>query len=626
MSIEELLSVDVYSVTKSPRKITESPAAIYILTSEDIRRSGATSLPELFRLVPGMSVSRSESGRWQVSARGFHQSFSTKLQILIDGRTVYSPLMSDVYWDVQDVILEDLERIEIIRGPGASLWGANAVNGVINIITKSASRTQGGQVTVLAGDEDKALTSVRYGGQLGDAWYRLFVQYRDRDTSWVAEGEPVDDSDLMHAGFRVDWDLSAADTLTLQGDVHEGQTRIPLAGQSLIPPYMSDVAEVNDVQGFNVLGRYTHEASRGDTAIVEVYYDRAERHSVQLPNEDRDTFDIDFQYACRLWSRHDLMWGAGCRYTEDETTVGEIMHFTPSSSSDELYSVFLQDDVGMLEDKLHLIVGAKYERNDYTGSEFQPSGRLLWNAHERHSLWVSVSRAVRTPSRFDFHSELDIAVIPPSSASGTPTQLKFFGSESMESEKLTAYEIGYRLQPADCLFIDIAAFINDYDDLVTSSSRRPYSSDDPVPHTVVPLFRGSENKGEVRGVEVVADWWAQSFWRLTASYSFLDMDIDRERNNQETPESQASLRSLFNVAQDIEFDVTLYYVAEVLFHNIDSYYRTDLRLAWHCSDALTASVVGQNVFDSHHAEFKPDGAPYQTEIESSVYGKVTWLF
>lgn len=624
MNIEQLLSVDIYSVSKSPKTLVDSPAAVYVLTPEDIRRSGATSLPELFRFVPGMNVARSESGRWQVSARGFNQAFSTKLLVLLDGRTVYNPLMSGVYWDVQDVLMEDLERIEVIRGPGGSLWGANAVNGVINVSTKSAKETQGVLVSTAAGNEDRLLTSARFGGQLGDTWYRVFAQHAERDGGWMNGRASFDDSTLTHGGFRIDSDLARLDRLTLQGDVYEGSKDSPFEALTLLPPYKSLAINSADLMGMNVLGRLTHESRGGGEFALQLYVDRTERLQSLLMDERRTTYDVDLQQRVRPLGRHVLMFGMEYRLSADETGVGYSMNFQPKKKTDDLVSTFVQDDIGLCDDRVHLILGAKVEENGYTGVEYQPSGRLSWEISKDQSVWVAVARAVRIPSRFDADAEVGVTVMPPRSVGGLPTLVEYSGSDDLDSESLTAYEAGYRVQPTANLFADLVGFVNQYDDLLLSTPMPPTLAGDPVPHVVLPLLRGNKGGGEVRGGELSVDWWPLTCWRVSASYSVLEMDVRDERSNGESPECQQAFRSLYNLTRSLELDAAIYHVEAVKYQEIPEYWRTDLRLGWRYSDRLSFSVVGQNVLDERHPEFHPYGAPYPVEIERSVYGKFTW--
>ncbi len=629
MSLDELLNQKITSVARKPQKLIEAPAAIYVITQEDIQRSAAASIPELLRMVPGVNVARIDSRKWAISVRGFNRPFSTKLLVLIDGRSVYSPLFSGVYWDIQDVMLEDLDRIEIIRGPGAALWGANAVNGVINIITKSAKDTQGSIVSAVAGNEDEAIISTRYGGRTGNVWYRIFAKYLNRDENVTISGDNAKDgSALFHTGFSLDWEASGDDTVTVQGDFYQGENEHSILYPILEMPYSLIRVNEEDVKGGNILLKWQHRINNGSEMILQTYYDRTERKSSVLTNEVRDTLDIDLLYSLQPWNSHTMTWGIGYRFTADEVDNSEIMLFVPDSENDNLFSAFIQDDIALLKDKIHLILGSKFEHNDYTGFEIQPNIRMIWTPRECHQVWAAVSRALRSPSRFTNDVELTLEVIPPDEIfPGSPlTKLVHFGNEDTKPEELIAYEMGYRVQPANNFSIDIAAFYFDYDSLNSTKRGEPFMEESPIMHQVLPLIRFSEGEGESYGAEILVNWWVLDLWRLSASYSFLEIDTDDERTNGESPENQFSVRSYLNLPYNLKFDLALYYVDNLPSHDISSYVRTDARLAWIPRKDIELSISVENMFDDKHPEFIEDSSPLIIEIERSVYGKITWQF
>ena len=394
ISLDELVNLKVTSVSKKPENLSHAPAAITVITGEDIRRSGATTIAEALRLAPGLEVARQDSVSWAISSRGFNDIFANKLLVLVDGRSVYTPLFSGVYWDVQDTLLEDIDRIEVIRGPGAALWGANAVNGVINITTKTAKETQGGLVTGGGGTEERGFGSVRYGGKINDqSWYRVYAKYFNRDDSAMPAGGPAGDEwDGLRGGFRVDWEHSPPNLLTLQGDIYSGTEHQRYALATPTPPYSSLQPQKIQVAGGNLLGRWTHTFNEDADLRFQTYYDRTQRE-LEIFKEDRDTFDLDLQLHHPFGERQDIVWGLGYRHTDSYNLKSNFnLSFVPTDRKTEEYSALVQDEISLVRDRLRLTIGSKFEHNDYTGFEIQPSGRLLWTPHPRHSAWASISR------------------------------------------------------------------------------------------------------------------------------------------------------------------------------------------------------------------------------------------
>ena len=413
LPLEDLLSMEVTSVSKKKQRLTEAAAAVFVITQEDIRRSGVTSIPEALRLAPGLQVAKIDANKWAISSRGFNTQFVNKLLVLIDGRSVYTPSYSGVYWDAQDTLLEDIDRIEVIRGPGATLWGANAVNGVINIITKQAGDTQGGLMVASAGNEEKVIAGLRYGAELNKNTHgRLYLKFNERDSSYAPglDDEAGDDWKSLRGGFRIDSQPSDKDRWTVQGDVYEAdenQTlnlwRDPSDPSNLnFAPFYLDANTADEIEssGWNLLTRWDHLLSNTSNITLQLYYDHTKRAENFLLQE-QDTLDIDFQHQLEVFGNHDLVWGLGYRHIEDEFSNTYIVAFLPDSGSSDLFSAFLQDEIELLPDRLRLTLGSKFEQNDFTGFEVQPSARLIWLPTERSTLWGSVSRAVRTPSRLE---------------------------------------------------------------------------------------------------------------------------------------------------------------------------------------------------------------------------------
>jgi len=631
LAIEDLMNVEVTSASKKAEKLSEAAAAIFVITQEDIRRSGATSIPEVLRMVPGVQVARRDANKWAVSARGFNDQFANKLLVLMDGRTVYTPLFSGVFWDVQDTMLEDIDRIEVIRGPGGTLWGANAVNGVINIITKKAEDTQGTLVTTTLGTEEKGLVGVRHGGVLGDSGhYRTYAKWFDRDDSsggW-------DRWEMARAGFRADWDLGERDTLTAQGDYYDGRVGERGTRTFLTPPFSETLDAKQGVSGGNVLLRWKRELCEDSDLSVQLYYDHTDR-SRPLLSDEHDTFDLDFQHRFAVGDGHDVVWGIGYRLIDSETDGSFTFSLDPPNETRSLVSAFIQDEISLVPNRLDLTVGSKFEHHHCTGVEVQPSARVAWRPSDDAAVWTAVSRAVRVPS----HSEQDARMN--ASAFEAPgmglSLVSVFGNEDLGSEEVTSYELGYRTRATDRLFVDIASFHNRYDHLRSVEPGEPFFETSPAPpHMVLPSYFDNKKSGETYGVEVSAEWQATDSWRLDAAYSFLRTDLHLAEDSGDTqsmqeegqsPRHQFSLRSMTDLSDELELDWWLRYVDALPSLDVGSYVTMDVRLGWQPAENVELSLVGQNLLDSSVPQFAPS---YQTgatsPVERGVYAKATWRF
>ncbi len=627
MSLEELMKYPVTSVSKRPENLSEAPAAIHMITQEDIRRSGATSIPEALRLVPGLQVARVDAHTWAISARGFNDVFANKLLVVQDGRSVYTPLFSGVFWDVQDTMLEDIDRIEVIRGPGATLWGANAVNGVINIITKKARDTQGFLITSGAGTEERGFGGIRYGGKLSDsAFFRVYGKYFNRDDSVLSNGADAGDSAQMgRGGFRIDWEASDRNLFTFQGDVYRGSAGQIYTNATPGFPFVQTVRDDFTVSGGNLLGRWAHTFSDSSDLKLQLYHDRTTRETAVF-QERRDTYDLDLQHNFQLGERHNLVWGAGYRLSADKVANRFTVSLNDPQRRTQLFSTFAQDEITLLKDRLKLTLGSKFEHNDYTGFEIQPSGRLLWTPSEYQSVWGSISRAVRTPSRADD----DIVLNQITATPGLRTRI--LGNHDFSSEKLMAYEVGYRFRPVPRVSLDVSAFYNVYDDL---RSLEPLGFS-PGPPAVATFGIANQLRGETYGFEFAPSWQVLAGWRLQAGYTYLQMQLHRQPGSKDpstethegrSPHHQVTVRSIMDFPHHVQFDSTLRYVDGLPSLGISSYFALDLRLGWTPTKRLEFSLVGQNVLDDHHLEFRPSSISTQTtEVERSVYGKITWRF
>lgn len=630
LSLEELMNIEVTSVGKKSQKLSDAAAAIYVITQEDIRRSGATSIPEVLRMVPGLQVAQIDSNKWAVAARGFNDIFTDKLLVLIDGRSVYTPLYSGVFWDVQDTILEDIERIEVIRGPGATLWGANAVNGVINIITKTADETQGGLVTNAGGSEEQGSVSARYGGKIGDTVsYRVYAKYFDRDRSHFRPGGTKDDAwNILRGGFRFDWRAATQDRFTLQGDLYDGDVGWVIADAQPVPPFLRLLRKESNISGGNLLGRWRHAFSEQSQGTLQMYYDRTRRDNLGL-EETRDTVDLDWQHEVTPFARHSIVWGAGYRLTADQLRNAPFVAFSPASRKDHLFSAFIQDEITLIPDRLRLTLGSKFEHNDYTGFEAQPSIRFLWTPHRKHTLWAAVSRAVRTPSRINDDVRFNIAAFP--TETGLPALVTLFGSRQSHAEELLAYELGYRSQLTPGLTFDATGFYMDYTSLSNSQTGTPtLQLASQPPYLLIPQHFRNEGTGRSYGIELASQYHLAEWWRLQTAYTWLEVKIhpaNGDRFTGTSPHHQVNFRSMIDLPWRFELDTSVYYVDTLSGNRIPSYFRWDVRLGWHLTETLELSLVGQNLSTQHHREFQPRFAIGNgNEIERSAYGKLTWRF
>lgn len=639
LSLEQLMSIEVTSASKQAQPLSQATAAIFVISGEDIRRSGVTTIPEALRMVPGIQVARINSHRWAISARGFNGEFSNKLLVLMDGRTLYTPLFAGVYWDVQDTVLEDIERIEVIRGPGATLWGANAVNGVINIITKKSKDTHGLLAVAGAGTEEHGFTTLRYGSALGNnTHFRVYGKYFDRDDFAHRDGSPASDGwHNTRGGFRVDHEASSRDSVTVQGDLYSGREGLDFLRPLTTPPYSQHVLEGATFAGGNLLARWKHAFADGSALILQAYYDRTERNST-LMGERRDTTDIDAQHTFAWGDAQQIVWGLGYRFSNDRTLATPTTSFTPAARFIDIFSGFVQDEITLLPDTVAFIAGTKLEHNSLTGFVVQPSGRLRWTPTHNLTVWGAVSRGVRTPARGEDDVRINQQSLPPNSLfTGAPNALvSIFGNRGVQNETLAAYEFGTRYQPAESFSFDIAAFYNRYDNLRSFEPGTLFTESTPAPpHLVVPARIENKLAAETHGLELSTDWRPTEWWRLQASYSYLrlrmltgsSLDPTGANANGESPRHQASLRSLMHLPGHVEIDLWGRYVDRLPALGIPGYFNLDVRLGWRPITNFEISVVGQNLLEAHHSEFTPSIlAQNGTEIQRGAYVKLTWRY
>ncbi len=536
LSLEQLLETEVTSVSKKSEPLATAASAVFVINQEDIRRSGATSIPEVLRMAPGLQVARIDANKWAITSRGFNAFSANKLLVLMDGRTLYNPLFSGVLWDTQDTVLEDIERIEVIRGPGASLWGANAVNGVINIITKHSADTQGGLLTAGTGSEEQGFGSVRHGAKINDhTTYRVYGKTFSRDDLELADGnEASDDWYQWRGGFRVDSKTPDSPySFTIQGGGYNGYSDATTNIPSTTPPFSTDIYNPSNVRGADLLTRLTRKGKDDSEMSLQAYYDR-ERSNDRVLGDDRSTADIEFQHRFQATSKQELTWGLGFRYTHDVLENSRTISFDPAGTSDVLLSAFIQDEITLVDDLFRLTLGSKFEHNDFTGYEVQPSGRLLFTPHKHHTFWTAVSQAVRTPSQADRDVRISSSIVPSEYLSLPPgdlAEITISGNKEFESEKLTAYEIGYRTRVHEKLAFDLTAFLNDYSRLRTiplAGGTFSFTGDPALPYRF-DYKDGNTMAGNTHGFELVADANPLEWWRLQLAYTFLRMDLRESR-------------------------------------------------------------------------------------------------
>jgi iron complex outermembrane receptor protein len=640
VSLEDLMNIKVTSVSKTDQKMSQVAAAIFVITGEDIRRSGATNIPDLLRMVPGMDVSQINASTWAISARGFNDQFSNKLLVLIDGRTVYTPLLGGVNWDTQDVPLEDIDRIEVIRGPGATIWGANAVNGVINVVTKKAVDTKGALVSGGGGSEGKAFGTVQYGGKLwGDTNYRFFAKYLNEGSLPDPDGAIGEDNwNLLHGGFRADKNVGTKDSVTVQGDMYTGQEGATIIHLfSIDPPVVGDLNVNNQLAGGNILGRWKHTFSGRSDTTFQFYYDSFDRSGPES-DESRRTLDFDFNHHFEWGSRQDIVWGIGYRRTWD-TDFGTIdQAFNPSNTTLELFNLFAQDTITLRPNRLFLTVGTKLENNYFTGYDLDPSVRLAWTPSNSMTLWAAISRAARSPDRRDVGLNASLAAFPDPAGSNTPVEVILFGNPKFLEEHVVAYEAGFRTQPNSRLSIDVSTFFNHYDHLQSLEPGPKVFEPTPAPaRFLVPITFGNLMYGTTEGGEISANFKLTDRWTLSPGYAFLEMHLHLQPPSQDTssvaedqgssPENQLQLRSHVDLSHGLLWDANAYFVSALPVQGVPSYTRIDTQLRWRFTERGEVSLVGQNLLRDTHLESMDQLTVVNSALmKRSAYAKFTYRF
>lgn len=601
LSLEQLAALPVISVTKSQKPVSEAAASVFIITERDLRNAGSSSLPEALRLAPNLQVARVDARNYAITARGFNNPFENKLQVMIDGRTIYSPLFSGVYWDAQDLVLEDLDRIEVVSGAGGTLWGANAVNGVVNIVTRSAADTQGVLLSA-GGSEHENYSALRYGGETGEGgYYRVYAKHSQHDDTLSESGLDTDTGwERSQLGFRMDWD----DHMTLQGDAYTGRL------------HQSNTDSIV-ISGANLLGRGSWHLDGGSRVSVQTYIDHTERDQPLAFSQHLTTFDLDAQQDMALGTRHKLIWGLGYRYADDDIHNYPAFAFLPENMHMIWRNLFVQDEIA-LTPQVTFTLGTKWEDNPYTGGETMPGAQFAWAPDETKLVWASASRAVRSPSRIDrdFYSPTHPPVV------NGVARYAVAGGPDFVSEIADVYELGYRSQPVPEVSWSATVFYSHYDRL------RTLELNTGGPGVVF------KNMAEAysRGIELWGSWQVAVPWRLHAGLVAQDLDVRRKPGSLDLtnitglangdPDYYWLLRSSYEFSSHLELHASLRHVEALENTKVPAYEELDLHLVWMPVPGWALSLVGQNLLAGDHAEFGPVGG--RSVYERSLFGKVVW--
>jgi len=643
-SIEDLVNVEVTSVSKKEQKLSKTAAAIFVITQEDIRRSGATNIPDLLRMVPGLDVEQINGSTWAVGSRGFSQQFANKLQVTVDGRSIYSSDFSGVLWDTVDLPLPDIERIEVIRGPGGSIWGANAVTGVISIFTKKASETLGTFIETGAGTLQQGFGMAQYGGGLGKATdFRIYTKYFNQSDMLGLNGQNGSDGwHRLREGFRIDSKLSPQDSLMLEGDLSTGREgAFAFQLPSVTSPAFEPVSEEINLGNGSIESIWNHTYTNGSDSNLEFSFDQHRRNDPLVP-EVLNTFDLDFKHHLTVGPRQDFVWGLGYRETSDRFGGSLTATINPRSLSRQLFNSFVQDEIPVVPERLFLTVGAKLEHNDYTGFGFMPSVRTTWAVTKNQMAWAAVSRALRTPSREDTNLVVNFgSFVDPS---GTLILIRFVGNPRFQNERLIAYEAGYRFAVSKHLSLDVASYFDDYHNLQTSEPGGSVFEPTPAPpHVVQTLTFQNLMHGEAHGFEIAANWKITDRWQMSPGFAFAKEHMHTSPPSVDTrtgpfvegsaPDRMAQLRSHIELMRALAWDASAYYVDPLTnqgpFGNvrIPADTRLDTGLTWKPWERFSVSIVGQNLLRDHHQEFEDVFGSLQSgQIKRSAYAKMAWQF
>jgi iron complex outermembrane receptor protein len=632
LTLEQLSAIEVTTLSKEPVKALQTPAAIFVITGDDIRRSGASTIAEALRLAPGVEVARIDANHWSVGIRGFGSRLARSVLVLIDGRTVYTPLFAGTYWEVQDTLLEDIDRIEVIRGPGGAIWGPNAVNGVVNIITRPAKDTRGSYASVRGGNEEQASGDFRYGGGDGDKLnYRFYGKSFSRGPEYHPDHRDFDDWRGAQGGFRIDWKANRRDSFTFQGDLYSEVAGERVQAITYAPPYSQIVDGNADLSGGNFMARWQRTLRGGGDIQVQAYYDRTSRRELNLADY-RSTFDVDLVSHVPMGRRQSVTWGFGLRATPTENKeVVSGLTFLPAKRTDQLYTGFLQDEISLVEGRLSLIVGTKVVRTNFTGFLAEPSARLLWTPSDRQTVWTAFTHAVRTPS--DVEENFYLSGFSRLLPNGVAQMARFNANPNFAPEQMNGAELGYRRLFGKNWLVDIAGFYNHYHDIEDQEITGPVAPEDNPPpfHFLLPAQFRNGLRGYTKGFELAPEWRPAGFWRLRGSYSFLHMNLGKSPHSGDvgtapfivgsSPRHEGTVTSSFDFARSVNVDLNYRYVGSLL--GIPAYSTGDARVAWRFTRNLELSAAVRNLLQPHHVEMAGDPGTL-VGIERSAYLSLAW--
>jgi iron complex outermembrane recepter protein len=628
MKLEDLMNIEITSVSKKEQKVSQVAASVFVITQEDVQHSGATNIPDLLRMVPGVDVAQINANTWAISARGFNSEYANKLLVLIDGRPIYTATVGGVNWDTVDVPLEDIERIEVIRGPGGTIWGANAVNGVINIITKKSSDTPGGLVSGGGGTQQQAFSTLQYGGTLGSSSsYRIFSKYTDVNQSPNLNGQDAhDDWHLLHGGFRLDWQPCSKDRWMVEGDLYTGSEGANIVHTVVNPPEQFSVVRLVDLSGGALLGHWDHVFSERSDSSLQISFDNDERNGPEN-YQRRHTFDLDFQHHFVLSPRHDLIWGAEFRTSPDHTIGSSDESWIPADRTFNLFSAFVQDEITLKPDRLFLTLGSKLENNSFSPTVVEPEVRLAWTPGSRRTVWGSVSTAYRAPNRSDQNVNAAVGVLP------GPIELLVLGNPKLQPERVIALESGYRSRLARRLSFDLSAFLNVYSGLETLGFGTPYLQPGAVPPLMIqPYVFNNGSDGHTGGAEVSASWKVNNRWTLSPGYSHIEIAVTLPAHaisdaQGEDPPNTADLRSHFDLGHGLDWDAAVYFLDNPPTQFVASNTRADTQLTWRIGERSQFSIVGQNLLRDHHLEFEDVSQIVKsTLVKRGLFARLQWWF
>jgi len=634
LSLEQLGNIEVTTVSREPEAVWRTPAAIYVITQEDIQRSGASNIPEALRLAPGVEVARITSGEYAIGIRGFNSRLSRSVLVLIDGRTVYTTFTAGTYWETQDTLMQDIDRIEIIRGPGGTIWGPNAVNGVINIITKTTKETQGGRADAGGGNVEQVLGDARYGSGDGKGFtYRVYAKGFAWAPQYHSDGDNYDDWHSGQGGFRMDWNARVHDTYRLQGDVYSQELGERVGAATYNPPANTVLQGDASLYGGNILWSWKRVQAEGKDLQLAAYYDHTTRNELNF-GDIRDTANLDFIQRVPF-GRQELSWGATVRFSHgNETEVVSGLTFVPSHRTDQLYQAFVQDEIPLVKNRLSLVAGTKVLKTNYTAVLAEPSARLLYSPAATQTFWAAYTHALRTPA--DVERDFNLSSYLGTASNGMPLFARFSANPAFRSEQLNGYELGYRSLLGPKFYFDISSFYNHYGDLFSEDLLGPaYIEPDPPPtHVLIPAQFGNGLVASTTGVEVAPEWRPVPWWHMGGSFSFLDMHVKRATNSKDigsapivqgsSPADQALLQSGFDLPQSVSAGLQARYVSALPGIQIPSYWTGDATAQWTAGHHVRFKAAGQNLLQPHHAEFSYDpGSP--AGIRRGFYGEITFL-